>query len=304
MREVAVQSRTSESVITSPPLLKKSLTSFIVFVPFIAVASIPFLWPWIAVPSAMIVAIVLYFLTGQGITVSFHREHTHNSLELRPAASFVMYLFALFSVQGQGKEWVTEHKLHHQHTEKEGDPHSPHLSGGVIRGFIHAHCGWFFKRGWHDYERHVPKLLEKKNLMKLDELFPYIAVSSFVLPGILVLPFDQSMRGFLAGVFWGGFVRIGAVHHVTWCVNSVCHLWGTRPFKSNDQSANNLIFGILAFGEGWHRNHHAFQRSARIGLRWWEFDTGWLTIKVLDFFGQVRTMRLPTPEEMRTKRVG
>lgn len=298
-----MQSKASESVVTSPTLLKKSLTAFIVFVPFIAVAAIPFVWPWVAVPSAMILALVLYFATGQGITVSFHREHTHNSLELRPGAGSVMYFLALFAVQGSGKEWVTEHKLHHQHTDRQGDPHSPHLSEDAIKGFIHAHCGWFFKRGWQDHQRHIPKLLQNKSLMKLDELFPYIAVSSFVLPGFATLAFDTSWRGFFAGVFWGGFVRICVVHHVTWCVNSVCHLWGTRPFKSSDRSTNNWLFGILAFGEGWHRNHHAFQCSARIGLRWWEFDTGWITIKVLDFFGQVAMMRLPTPDEMRAKRV-
>jgi stearoyl-CoA desaturase (delta-9 desaturase) len=109
--------------------------------------------------------------------------------------------------------------------------------------------------------------------------------------------------GALMGLLWGGLVRIALVHHITWSINSVCHLWGSRPYASGDHSRNNAIFGVLAFGEGWHNNHHAFPASARHGLEWWQFDISWITIRALATVGLVRGIRLPSPERLEAKRL-
>jgi stearoyl-CoA desaturase (Delta-9 desaturase) len=286
---------------------EKVATAFIVVAPFVAVISSFFLWESFAVPAAVWQIPIWYVLTVQAITVSFHRELTHRALTLRPAARYTEQFLALFSVEGTAKDWCARHRKHHQYTDEERDPHSPHGHGsgamGVLKGFIHAHFGWFFRHNDPEHKKYVPDLLQDRGLVVLDRLFPVIAVLSFVLPGLITLIFEPSLKGFFAGVFWGGFVRIFLVHHVTWSINSVCHLWGTRPFKSGDESTNNIIFGILGGGEGWHRNHHAFPNSARIGLRWWELDWGWIVIKILDFFGFVERLKVPSPEQVKAKMV-
>lgn len=284
---------------------EKVATAFIVVVPFVAFIAGLFVWDSFDVVAAKILMLILYVITVLGVTVSYHRELTHRSLKLRPAARYTMAVSAGGSVEGGVFDWTTEHRMHHRFTDKKGDPHSPHEYGegvtAVIKGFVHAHFGWFFRPRKIDYQKYVPDLLEDKGLVAIHKLFPVIAVLSFVLPGLVTLIFEPSWKGFFAGVFWGGFVRIFLVHHVTWSINSVCHLWGTRPFKSDDESTNNVIFGILGGGEGWHRNHHAFPTSARIGLRWWEIDWGWFFIRILHFFGQVEWIKVPTPEQMKAK---
>lgn len=286
---------------------EKFATAFVVIAPFAAVISSFFLWESFAVKAAIIQIPIWYVLTVQAITVSFHRELTHGALRLRPPARYTEALLALFSVEGTIKDWCARHRKHHQYTDEELDPHSPHGHGsgvvGVLRGFVHAHLGWFFTKVDPEYERYIPDLMKDKGLMRLDKLFPLIAVLSFVLPGIITLVFEPSWKGFFAGVFWGGFVRVFLVHHVTWSINSVCHLWGTRPFSSDDESTNHPLFGYLGAGEGWHKNHHAFPWSARIGLRWWEVDWGWVVIRILDFFGLVERVKVPTREQMEAKMV-
>lgn len=295
---------------SSPNKTEKSVVAFLVIVPFVAFVTSFFVWDSFAVMSAVIQVPVWYMLTVLAITVSFHRELTHRSLTLHPVARYVLAALALFSVEGTIKDWCARHRVHHQHTDDVGDPHSPHSFGhgvwGVIRGFLHAHCGWIFSANRPDYGKYIPDLLRDKGLMVIDKLFPLFAVSSFILPGFIAFAFEPSWKGFLAGVFWGGFVRIFLVHHVTWSINSVCHLWGTRPFYSNsdeDMSTNNKYIALLSAGEAWHRNHHAFPWSARLGLRPWEIDWGWMAIRVLNFFGLVLKVRVPLPHEIEAKRM-
>jgi stearoyl-CoA desaturase (delta-9 desaturase) len=111
----------------------------------------------------------------------------------------------------------------------------------------------------------------------------------------------MSWEGALLGLLWGGFARIFLGHHVTWSINSVCHIWGSRPFRCGDESRNNALFGVLAFGEGWHNNHHAFPTSARHGLRWWQFDSSWLVIRALSLVGLASEIKVPSPERIAAK---
>ncbi|MHB1330931.1 MAG: acyl-CoA desaturase [Minisyncoccota bacterium] len=292
---------------STPNVAERSVVTFLIFAPFVAFIVSFFVWNSFVVMSAMVQVVAWYFITVLAITVSFHRELTHRSVTLHPVARYILAFFALFSVEGTIKDWCARHRKHHEHTDDEEDPHSPHSFGsgvfGVVRGFFHAHCGWIFSASRPDYNRYIPDLLKDKGLMVLDKLFPLIAVSSFILPGFITFAFEPSLKGFFAGIFWGGFVRIFMVHHVTWSINSVCHLWGTRPFESKDESTNNKYIALLSAGEAWHRNHHAFPWSARLGLRPWEIDWGWMAIRVLDFFGLVRKIKVPTLEQIEAKRI-
>ncbi len=281
---------------------------FIVIAPFVLNLFAPLLWYGSWVSSADLIQLfVWYIVTVQAVTVSFHRELTHRSLTLKPVARYTQAILASFSVEGKLTDWCARHRMHHEFSDTEEDPHSPHGFGhgvmAVIKGFFHSHVGWLFKEGKPDYNRYIPDLLKDRGLMLIDKLFPLWAVLSFLLPGLIGLIFSWSVKGFFLGVFWGGFVRVFLVHHITWSINSVCHLWGTKPFRSDDESVNNPVFGILGGGEGWHKNHHAFPWSARIGLRFWEVDLGWYVIRLLNFFGLVEKLRVPNESQILLKKV-
>ena len=132
--------------------------------------------------------------------------------------------------------------------------------------------------------------------------FVFWVIAGLVFPGLLAALISLSWWGLLLGFLWGGLVRVLLVHHITWSVNSVCHLWGTQPFDSHDKSRNNPVVGLLAMGEGWHNNHHAFPTSARHGLRWWELDLSYLLIRVLAVLRLASDVRVPPPERVRSRR--
>ena len=136
----------------------------------------------------------------------------------------------------------------------------------------------------------------------MSRLFPAWVVLGLVLPAALGGLLTMSWTGVLLGFIWGGLVRVFLVHHVTWSINSVCHIWGTRPFRCHDESRNNAILGVLAFGEGWHNNHHAFPTSARHGLHWWQFDLSYLIIRGMALVGLAHDVRIPSPERIAAKR--
>ena len=130
-------------------------------------------------------------------------------------------------------------------------------------------------------------------LRKIDALFPLWVILSLLIPTIIGGVITQSWKGILLGFLWGGLARVFLVHHVTWSINSICHIWGSQPYANRDHSRNNFIFGMLALGEGWHNNHHAFPFSARHGLKWWQFDMSYYLIWLLSFFGLAHNLRVP-----------
>src|SRR5437899_4281671 len=193
------------------------------------------------------------------------------------------------SLQGPVIDWVADHRKHHTFTDEEGDPHSPHAGHGaglrgMVAGLWHAHVGWLFEtHGQASSKRFARDLLEDRMMRRLNKGFPLIALYTLALPFVLgvALSGGSVVAGGLSALLWGGLVRIFLVHHITWSINSVCHLWGARTFHNDDHSRNSILLGILAFGEGWHNNHHAFPASARHGLRWWQLDTSYLVIRGL-----------------------
>jgi stearoyl-CoA desaturase (delta-9 desaturase) len=245
-------------------------------------------------------------LTAVGITVGFHRLFTHGSFKTHPVVQFILAALGSMAVQGPLLQWVATHRRHHQLSDAEGDPHSPHLHGagflGLLKGIWHAHVGWIFEPDPPDLAHYVRDLRRSRSVRMASVLFVFWVAIGLLIPAALGLVLTGTWMGALGGLVWGGLARIFLVHHITWSINSICHVWGGRPYRTTDQSRNNLIFGVLALGEGWHNNHHAFPTSARHGLRWWQIDMSYWLICALEFVGLAWNIRLPARRKPPTQR--
>lgn len=240
----------------------------------------------------------MYLISGLGITIGYHRLFTHRSFTTPKWVSTLLAIMGSMAVEGSVLHWVAVHRKHHQHSDEHDDPHSPHAFGGgmlaMIRGMWHAHIGWSLgKRKKEDLSKYVYDLKKDRLLVWTSRLFPLWVAIGLLIPAVLGGLLTMTWMGVLMGFLWGGLVRVLLVHHATWSINSVCHIWGTTPYKSNDESKNNVVFGILALGEGWHNNHHAFPRSARHGLAWWQFDISYLIIKAMSWVGLAKRIHVP-----------
>jgi stearoyl-CoA desaturase (delta-9 desaturase) len=270
-----------------------------VIAPFFGlIAAIISFWGWGFRWSDLSLLVAMYFATVLGVTIGFHRLFTHRAFETNRILQFVFAVLGSMAVQGPLLQWVALHRRHHQHSDAEEDPHSPHHQGsgvwGVIRGLWHAHLGWMFAPKPPDLQRYVKDLSQSRLLRAVSALFPLWVVMGLLIPTGLGWLLTGTPSGAWTGFIWGGLVRILFVHHVTWSVNSVCHVWGRQPFRSDDQSRNNLLFGIFGMGEGWHNTHHAFPTSARHGLRWWQIDVSYWVIRGLELMGLAWNVKLPS----------
>ena len=149
--------------------------------------------------------------------------------------------------------------------------------------------------------RYIGDLRKDQLVRRMSKLFPLWVFVGLLFPAVLGGVLTLSWTGVLLGFIWGGLVRIFLVHHMTWSINSVCHIWGTQPFDTHDHSRNNAILGVIALGEGWHNNHHAFPTSARHGLRWWEFDMSYMIILMMSKVGLAYDLRTPTKDRILAK---
>ncbi len=274
-----------------------------IIVPFLGLAGAGVLfWGWGFSWVELGLLLGMYVLTAIGITVGFHRLFTHRSFETNRVVQAILAILGSMAAQGPLLQWVAQHRLHHQHSDDDHDPHSPHTRGkgvlGLIRGMWHAHLGWVFLADPPDLGRYVKDLRQSRLLRAVSALFPLWVLVGLLVPAALGGLLTWSWSGALFGLLWGGLVRVFLVHHVTWSVNSVCHLWGGRPYRTGDQSRNNFVFGVLALGEGWHNNHHAFPMSARHGLRWWQVDMSYWVIRALWLVGLAWKVRTPVTIKM------
>jgi stearoyl-CoA desaturase (delta-9 desaturase) len=298
----------SHSEVGTPPakasLTMRVVTFFAIVLPLLGVIAAPFfVWGWGFGWTDLGLLVGSYLITALGITVGFHRLFVHRSFETYPWVKFLFAVFGSMAIQGSLFQWCAVHRRHHQHSDTPDDPHTPHHSGngiwGMIKGFWHAHIAWFFLPDPPGIWRYVKDLRASKSLRVANALFPLWATLSILLPGVLGGMITQSWMGVWTGLIWGSAVRIFLVHHITWSVNSACHIWGRQPYKSDDHSRNNFLFGILAMGEGWHNTHHAFPTSARHGLRWWQPDFSYYTIKAMSLVGLAWDVRVPTKEQQK-----
>jgi stearoyl-CoA desaturase (delta-9 desaturase) len=251
----------------------------------VGVVLAPFTFTW----SGLAVCVGLYFLAGFGVTLGYHRLLTHRSFQTpRWVERFLAFLGALAN-QGGPLQWVAVHRIHHQHSDAEGDPHSPR------DGLWWAHLLWWmsFEPTWDEavnYQRYVPDLARQRFYRFLQhwQLLPPVALAG------LLFAAGQACGGLgLSWLVWGIFVRTTFVFHSTWLVNSATHRWGYRSHNTRDRSTNLWWVALVSLGEGWHNNHHAFPRSARHGLRWWEIDVTYWLIRLMSFVALARQIHVP-----------
>ena len=276
-----------------------------VVVPFVGVlVAATLLWSRGIDGVDVAIFLVMYVLSAVGVTVGFHRLLTHRAFQTYPWLERTFAVLGSLSVQGSVMDWVADHRKHHAHTDREGDPHSPHIGhGSGLRGLWHAHIGWLLEtQGQADWKRYAPELYEDARMRRIGRLFPLLALASILLPtlaGFVLHGF--TLTGALRGLLWGGLVRIFLVHHVTWSVNSICHIFGRRRFDIDDRSTNVAWLALLSLGESWHHNHHAFPRSAYHGLARREIDPSGLIISWLERVGLAWNVIRISPERQRQK---
>jgi stearoyl-CoA desaturase (Delta-9 desaturase) len=281
------------------PLVVRASAFLAVVLPFLGLTAAPFfVWGWGFHWVDLGLLLGMYLLTAIGITVGFHRLFVHRSFETFTWVKFILAALGSMGVVGSLLNWVAQHRRHHEHSDTPDDPHSPHHhgegGGGVMRGLFYAHIGWFFMPDPPGLERYVKDLKASRPLRVASTLFPVWIVLGLVIPAVLGGVISGTWAGVCTGLIWGGLVRVFLVHHVTWSVNSAGHLWGARPYRSDDESRNNFVLGILSLGEGWHNTHHAFPTSARHGLRWWQPDASYYIIRLMALTGLAWNVKLPS----------
>jgi stearoyl-CoA desaturase (delta-9 desaturase) len=241
----------------------------------------------------------MYFLTSIGIGIGYHRLVAHGSFRTPPAVRVAFAILGSMAAQGPVLSWAAVHRRHHAFSDREGDPHSPNFERGdgvvgLLVGLWHAHVGWLFEHEITDWGRYIADLIRDRGLYAVHRLYFLWVVLGLAAPTALGGLLSGTWQGALMGLLFGGLIRIFLVHHVTWSVNSICHVYGTAPFRAPDESRNNAWIALPSFGEGWHNNHHAFPYSARHGLRWWEFDLNAWIIRGLECVGLAWDLKAPT----------
>jgi stearoyl-CoA desaturase (delta-9 desaturase) len=276
-----------------------------VVVPFIGVVvAVILLWNRAVDFADLAILVVMYMITAVGVTVGYHRLLTHRAFATYPWLERTFAVMGSLSVQGSVMDWVADHRKHHAHTDREGDPHSPHVGhGSGLAGLWHAHVGWLLEtQGQADWKRYATELYEDPAMRRIGRRFPALAFLSLLIPTVAgFVVHGYTLDGALRGLVWGGLVRIFFVHHITWSVNSVCHFFGSRRFDVEDHSTNVGWLAVLSLGESWHHNHHAFPRSAYHGLRWFEIDPSGLIIAGMQRVGLAWNVVRITPERQRAR---
>jgi stearoyl-CoA desaturase (delta-9 desaturase) len=282
-----------------------ALGIFIV-VPFLAVAAaVPVAWGgWLGWTDIAIM-VLMYWLTGHGITVGFHRLFTHKSYKPNRAVKIFWAIAGSMAIQGPVIRWVADHRKHHKFSDRDGDPHSPWRYGNdlkaLAKGFWYAHMMWLFNPEQTPQRKYAPDLMKDPDIVKISRQFPMWVVVSLALPLVLGGLLTMSWQGALTAFFWGSLVRVSLLHHVTWSINSICHTVGERPFLSRDKSANVWWLAIPSMGESWHNLHHADPTCARHGVLPGQVDTSARIIWFMEKMGWVKDVRWPVKERIEAK---
>ena len=278
-----------------------------VLVPFAGVAAaVVLLWNRAVDITDLAILAGMYLLTALGVTIGFHRLLTHRAFATYPWLERTFAMLGSLAVQGSVLDWVADHRKHHAHTDREGDPHSPHVGhSSGLAGLFYAHTGWLLEtQGQADWKRYAADLYEDPKMKRIGRSFPLLVLASLLIPTIAGFCLHGfTAGGALRGLVWGGLVRIFLLHHVTWSINSVCHFFGRRRFDVEDQSTNVGWLAVLSLGESWHHNHHAFPRSAFHGLRWYELDLSGMLILAMQRTGLAWNVVRIAPERQRARMV-
>ena len=280
--------------------------SVFVLAPFVAlIVGATNAWGFGADWVALFLCATFYLIRMGGITIFYHRCFTHRAFVIKRAwLKYAGGIAASMAVQGRVSHWVSQHIAHHRDTDGPTDPHSPWRYGhgfwSVCRGAFHAHLGWMFKMGDDDPSL-TKRVMEDPVLARIDRWFVPCIIAGLLLPPLAGALIRQSFDWMGVDFVWG-LVSLFLVHHAPWSINSVCHLWGTRPLQATGHATNCWLLALVVLGEGSHCNHHAFERSAKHGLLG-EPDLSWLVIRFLEMLGLVEDVQLPAAEAVGKKRI-
>ncbi|MFL6137070.1 MAG: acyl-CoA desaturase [Frankiaceae bacterium] len=249
----------------------------------------------------------MWIVTGLGITVGYHRLFTHRTFKAAPSAASALAIAGSMAGQGGVVSWVALHRRHHERSDREGDPHSPNLAGGGLKGRLvglaHSHFLWMRRHDYPNVTHYAPDLIKNRQLVRVARLYYYWVVLGLLIPALVGGLVHQSWAGAASGLLWGGLVRMFVLEHIIWAINSFLHMFGTHPYASRENSRNGGVFALLTFGEAWHNNHHAFPESASFGLNWYRLDPGYWLIELLAACGLAWDVGRPTKERMEARRI-
>lgn len=293
---------------TRPPVMGQVVTGLVAGVPLVAlVISVVWLWGHGIGWRDVALALVLYAITGHGIAIGFHRLLTHRSFRAARPLRMALAVAGSMAFEGGPIGWVADHRRHHAHTDRDGDPHSPQLHGrglvGRLRGLGHAQLGWLFVHSPTSARRYASDLVDDPDMVVIDRLFPVWCAASLGLPFALGWALGGTIGAGLSALLWAGLVRVCLLQHVTWSVNSLCHMFGARPFRTRDQSSNVGPLALLSFGESWHNAHHAFPTLARLGVDRGQWDSSAVLIRGFERAGWAHEVRWPDPERCANRRI-
>jgi stearoyl-CoA desaturase (Delta-9 desaturase) len=289
--------------------VQAGVTATIVAVPFAGLGVAVWLaWGRGLNLADILLAVVFYVITGLGVTIGFHRLLTHRSFIAAPALRVVLAVAGSMSFEGPVIGWVAIHRRHHAFTDRPGDPHSPYRYGtslaGQLRGLAHAHAGWLLRDDPTPPERYAPDLTADRSMRVISAAFPALCALSLALPFAAGWLIGGSWRTALLGLLWAGLVRVTVLQHVTWSVNSLCHVFGSRPFatRRHDRATNLWPLALVSFGESWHNMHHSDPACARHGADPGQIDISAFVIRVFERLGWATGVHWPDQGRLAARR--
>ena len=295
-----------EGVTPKSPILWAYVIPVVVFHLLIPLAFIPYFFSWWGL---LFLPIGNYIFTSLGIGAGYHRLLTHRGFDCPKWFEYTLATLGVCSFQDSPARWVLVHRVHHQHSDHQPDPHTPRVSG------FWSHMGWMFVDNTDlstvaAYDRYTRDLMRDRYYMWLQRGYNWVLVYAvhalaFLVAGIgLAFLFTEPggrLQFAVQFFFWTVLMRTVYTWHVTWAINSAAHMWGYRNYETREDSRNNWLFALLTNGEGWHNNHHADPRSAQHGHRWWEFDFTYMTLSFLERIGLVKNLVRPNDSALDRK---
>ena len=299
-------------VVSSPYLHKLQRRHFLLFdiLPILGTAVAVILWVLGRPPSTtdIVMFFTLWAFTGFSLSIGYHRLFTHRSFKTYMPVRVLLTAFGNMAARSTMITWTSQHRRHHELADHDGDVHSPNLHGhtliGRMRGLWYSHFTWMLEHDYPNVVHYVPDLLADKPVVKTDRMYYRWIIIGFVAPAVIGGLVSRSWMGALLGFLWGGVVRQFVVAQQVSALNSLTHMFGSRPFKMSDNNShNNGLFGVVTWGEGWHNNHHAFPASANFAFRWYQFDPGYAIIRLMELVGLAWDVRRHPSEQITAKRL-
>ncbi|WP_148282348.1 acyl-CoA desaturase [Corallococcus coralloides] len=251
--------------------------------------------------------LTFFFLVGMGLTIGYHRHFTHRSYKAVTPVRVALAVLGCMAGQGPVVFWVALHRMHHEFSDREGDPHSPNLAGTSrlqrLKGLFHGYIGWTVQHPVPNANFYARDLLTDKAVMWVNRRYYVWILLGLALPAGMGFLLTGTPYGALEGLLMGGLARMFALHNIIWWITSFAHVFGTRDYRSRDLSTNNAWLALPTLGESWHNNHHGYPTAAILTFRWWQVDISGMVIAVMEKLGLVWDVSRPTAAELEARRV-